>query len=101
MNISEADVIWTRGTDQVRVERHLSGWQRTAGDYWMPAYCLGEMGEAKRSPVNDLLGMFLLFHTITVRDRVDAQKTHKAFLAIDDDAPIPLPTLASRRSPTK
>jgi hypothetical protein len=85
MNISEADVIWTRGTDQVRVERHLSGWQRTPGDYWMPAYALGEIGQSfPRNPINDLLGMFLLFHTITVRDRVDSQKAHKAFLAIDE-----------------
>jgi hypothetical protein len=50
----------------------------------MPAYALGEMGMCKRSPLKDLLGMFILFNTITVRDKVDVQKAHEAFLAIDE-----------------
>ena len=50
----------------------------------MPAYSLGVMREGPRSSINDLLGMFLLFNTITVRDGVSVEATHKAFLKIDE-----------------
>lgn len=92
MKITEADVIWTPvrrdvpEAGSVRVERHLSGWERTPGDYWMPAKSLGAMGEVstKDDPIKQLLGMFLLFNTIVVRDGIDPQRAHQAFLKIDE-----------------
>jgi hypothetical protein len=85
MKLDEADVIWTPESDQVRVERHLA-WKadRSSGDRWMPAYSLGARGRCPRSKMNDLLGMFILFNTITVRDQVDVRAAHAAFLEIDE-----------------
>jgi hypothetical protein len=61
-------------------------WQRTDGDRWMPAACLGAMGEVptENNPDRQLLAMFILFNTITVRDGIDPQAAHKAFLEIDE-----------------
>lgn len=85
MKMVEADVIWTPGGD-VRVARHLSGWERTPGDLWMPATALGEMAQVptKGKPHMQLLAMFILFNTIVVRDRIPAIVAHRAFLAIDE-----------------
>jgi hypothetical protein len=95
MKITEADVIWVPDRDyntdapnrgEIRVEKHLSGWQRTRGDRWMPATSLGAMDEVstKGDPIKQLLAMFILFNTVTVRDGIDAAKAHQAFLAIDE-----------------
>jgi hypothetical protein len=106
MKMTEADVIWTPRYDDgtirelerrghgvrypdagaIRVERHGSGWQRTPGDPWMPATCLGYMGEVptKNNRDRQLLAMIILFNTITVRDRVNVNDAHNAFLAIDE-----------------
>ena len=46
MKMAEADVIWTpaqadtEDAGKVRIERHLSQWQRSRGDRWMPAATL-------------------------------------------------------------
>lgn len=92
VRITEADVIWTPArydgpeAGSVRVERHLSGWERTDGDRWMPAASLGAMGEVstKGDPIKQLLAMFLLFNTVVVRDGIDPQRAHRAFLEIDE-----------------
>jgi hypothetical protein len=65
------------------VAEHLSGWQRDVGDRWMPAGGLEPMGEYPTRGER-LLGMFILFNTITIRDGIDTTKAHKAFLAIDE-----------------
>jgi hypothetical protein len=81
VKITEADVVWVPVFDEpelkfpnagtVRVERHMSRWQRTQGDRWMPATSLGAMGgvSTKNDPVKQLLAMFILFNTLVVRDR--------------------------------
>jgi hypothetical protein len=102
MKMKDADVIWIPVFDaptlkeypelaaanagHVRVERHLSGWQRTLGDRWMPATALGDMGEVptKDDPIKQLLAMFILFNTLVVRDRIDPFRAHQAFLEIDE-----------------
>jgi len=102
MKMKDADVIWTPvfapsvlkeyrglaapGAGCVRVEHHHSGWQRTPGDRWMGATCLGEMGEVptKDDPIKQLLAMFMLFNTLVVRDGINPLRAHEAFLAIDE-----------------
>jgi hypothetical protein len=102
MKMKDADVIWTPmfaasvlkeypglaspNAGDVRVERHLSGWQRTDGDRWMGATGLGEMGEVptKDDPIKQLLAIFILFNTLVVRDGIDPLRAHAAFLAIDE-----------------
>jgi hypothetical protein len=102
MKMTDADVIWTpvfepavlkdypqlaaANAGHVRVERHLSGWQRTPGDRWMPATRLGGMGQVstKDDPIKQLLAMFILFNTLVVRDRIDPFRAHQAFLDIDE-----------------
>lgn len=83
MNIDQADVIWTPGTNLCRVELRLSGWRRTYGDRWMHANSWGGVGQHTGGD-NELLAMFVLFNTIVVRDGVDPQAAHNAFLAIDE-----------------
>lgn len=83
MDLSEAIIVWTPHTDLVRLERKGSAWNRTNGDRWMPAYALGELGTYPRSKLSDLLGMFVLFNTITVRDKCPVESTHNAFLGIE------------------
>jgi hypothetical protein len=95
MKMIEADVVWVPNREwnadapnrgAVRVERHGSHWQRTWGDYWMPATLLGEMGEVgtKDDPIKQLLAMFILFNTIVVRDGISVANAHAAFLQIDE-----------------
>jgi hypothetical protein len=92
MKITEADIIWTPAAADVptagavRVERHLSGWQRTPRDRWMPAAEAWGLGCAriKGDPIRRLLSLFILFNTITVRDGIEVAKAHNAFLAIDE-----------------
>lgn len=93
MKLTEADVIWTptartvaRYAGCIRVEPHNSHWQRTDGDFWMPAAKAWNIGGHPRAKNDDvqLLSMFVLFNTIVVRDGVAPDKAHKAFLAIDE-----------------
>lgn len=52
----------------------------------MPATSLGMFGghSTKDDPIKQLLAMFILFNTITVRDRVPVEVVHEAFLGIDE-----------------
>jgi hypothetical protein len=91
MKITEADVIWTPAdadvptAGAVRVERHLSGWQRTPRDRWMQAASAFDFGcSSNGDPIRQLLSLFILFNTITVRDGIEFAKAHDAFLAIDE-----------------
>jgi hypothetical protein len=94
MKLEVADVIWTPEVDYntdapnrgaVRVERHSSGWRRTPGDRWMPAAHAFNYGHStKGNPTKQLLSLFLLFNTLVIRDGIDAQAAHEAFLAIDE-----------------
>jgi hypothetical protein len=103
MKITEADVVWVpvrKGHDvshagSIRVERHLSGWQRTEGDNWMPADSMAT--ETKGDPIKQLLAMFILFNTVTVRDGIPVQAAHKAFLAIDEYAEAISPDILGAR----
>ena len=38
----------------------------------------------KGDPIKQLLAMFILFNTVTVRDGIDVGNAHRAFLAIDE-----------------
>jgi hypothetical protein len=91
MKLEVSDVIWTPFTDDdnpnagnVRVEHHLSGWQRTEGDRWMPAKSLGPIGGMNMDQYPGLLAMFILFNTLVVRDGIDPNRAHRAFLAIEE-----------------
>lgn len=92
MKITEADVIWftkyhpaPTGVATVRVEWRKSNWERHYDERWMPAHSLGEWGQVETDTLEKkLLGMFILFNTIVVRDGGDPMETHKAFLKIDE-----------------
>ena len=95
MKMTEADIVWVPDLEwnndapnrgAVRVERHGLNWQRTEGDRWIPATSLGEMGEVKTKddPIKQLLGMFILFNTLVVRDGISVANAHAAFLTIDE-----------------
>jgi hypothetical protein len=90
MKITEADVVWTRATEDapeagsVRVERHGSGWKRTRGDSWMPAANAFDFYRGKDDPTTQLLSLFVLFNTLVIRDGIDPARAHEAFLAIDE-----------------
>jgi hypothetical protein len=89
MKATEAAVVWIpswRGEPSVRIERHHSQWDRSPDELWMPATCLGEFGEisTKGNPTKQKLAMFILFHSITVRDGVPTNLAHEAFLKIDE-----------------
>jgi hypothetical protein len=89
MKITEADIVWVPASADVpnagsiRVERHTSGWQRTPCDRWMPAMSLTPP-PTKEKATHQLLAMFILFNTVVVRDGIDPQAAHRAFLAIDE-----------------
>jgi hypothetical protein len=92
MKMTNADVIWTpayaeaNNAGAIRVERHGSCWQRTKSDRWMPATSLGAYGQVPTKGNRDrqLLAMFTLFNTVTVRDGIDVQTAHQTFLEIDE-----------------
>jgi hypothetical protein len=85
MKMIDAIVVWTPDTNLCRVETKGSSWERTPGDFWMSATGFGEWGGFKhKDDFTRLLAMFVLFNTITVRDKVDPQVAHDAFLNIDE-----------------
>jgi hypothetical protein len=91
MKITEADVVWTRATEDVpeagnvRVERHGSGWKRTRGDSWVLAARAFDFYQGpKDDPTTQLLSLFVLFNTLVIRDGIDPARAHEAFLAIDE-----------------
>jgi hypothetical protein len=89
MRLVDTDVVWTPDHDYnvgavnrgaVRLEQHGSNWTRTQGDRWMPAYDTQD----RTRETDRLLGLFILFNTLVVRDRIDPQAAHAAFLGIDE-----------------
>lgn len=87
MKMDEAVVVWTPGTNQCRIERLGSEWQRTPGDYWMPVTHLTKRGYGRyehKGKDTKYLAMFIHFHTCVVRDKVDVKAAHQAFLEIDE-----------------
>jgi hypothetical protein len=53
---------------------------------WLPAIDMGPYGTVHPvdNPTKQLLAMFILFNTVTVRDGIDVKRAHEAFLAIDE-----------------
>lgn len=93
MKASDADVIWvphykgqkSAHVGEVRVEHHYSHWQNyPGGNYWMPATHLHGGKEAPKEGLRKLLGIFIMFNTLVVRDGINPKKAHKAFLTIDE-----------------
>lgn len=93
MKAVNAIVVWTPKDEvdaaypgSIRIERRDSQWRRTRGDRWVPATSLGAFGEVstKGDKTAQLLAMFILFNTVTVRDLVTVEDAHKAFLQIDE-----------------
>ena len=92
MKMSEAIVVWTPNNQfgaypgSIRIERRGSRWLRTGGDRWMEATALGEWGEMPTTgdKTKQLLAMFILFNTITVRDGVSVEAAHNTFLQIEE-----------------
>lgn len=69
---------------QVRVGPHpdRDGWSR-AYRMWVPAGA----NKGGRDPSNDdgiIAMIFINFHTLVVRDGIDPQSAHQAFLALDE-----------------
>jgi hypothetical protein len=79
MRLVDTDVVWTP-RHGVRVELHGTNWTRTEGDRWTRAY---DTQDPNRE-TDRLLGMFILFNTLVVRDRIDPKAAHAAFLEIDE-----------------
>ena len=78
MRLVDTDVVWT--PHGVRVELHGTNWTRTEGDRWTRAY---DTQDPNRE-TDRLLGMFILFNALVVRDRIDPKAVHAAFLEIDE-----------------
>jgi hypothetical protein len=89
MKMTDADIVWVPASEDVpnagtvRVEGHYSGWRRTPGDRWMPASSLMPPPKTEKA-THELLAMFITFNTIVVRDGIDPQVAHRAFLEIDE-----------------
>lgn len=76
-------VAWTPGKpEDVRVGRwpDKTGWSRA---YDQTAGCC-ELERDQLRPSDKVAIMFIDFHTLTVRDRMDAQAVHREFMKIDD-----------------
>ena len=80
MKMTDADIVCTPHTSLCRVEAHDTNWRRTPGELWVRAHGM----TPHKMPAMNLLAMFVLFHTITVRDGVDVAAAHAAFLNIDE-----------------
>jgi hypothetical protein len=93
MKITVADVLWvpvyseTPDAGSIMVKRHGTHHRAEYPNHmWMPAIDMGPYGThpTKDDPIKQLLAMFILFNTVTVRDGIDVEKAHKAFLTIDE-----------------
>jgi hypothetical protein len=80
MKLNIAFVWWFRGGEVGVVCRDADGRLDDIPKraWWMPA-AHRDFGKA-----NAKLSMFVLFNTLVVRDKVDPQVAHQAFLAIDE-----------------
>ena len=82
MKLINAMIAYTPGTDQIEIGVHpdTTGWtrkySRTVGACFL--------GLRKKSDLERKLMMFIDFNSIVVRDKVDVQVAHRAFLAIDE-----------------
>lgn len=96
MKAADADVIWIPArtleetldsANRVRVEMHGSGWTRASGDLWMPAAKAWDFVQHPTdldAPEMHTLSIFVLFNTLVIRDHIDPQAVHNAFLKIDE-----------------
>ena len=84
MKFSEALIAWDDKSDKIKV----GPWLASVSTKWSDDYdmtggaCetrLHRMTEAQRAAM-----LFITFNTIVVRDGVDVQAAHRAFLAIDE-----------------
>jgi len=97
MKLIEAMIAYTPGTDQIEVGIHpdKTGWTknyvRTVGA------CFSDHRE--RTDIERMLMMFIDFNTIVVRDKVDAQVAHRAFLAIDEYRKLISPDMEGAEQP--
>ena len=80
MKITEADVIWERNTDRVRIEHRSTDWQRGPNESWHHA----NLDRSEKNPIKNLLGMYRLFNTLVTFYNVPVEAVHKAFLQIDE-----------------
>jgi hypothetical protein len=90
MKITEADVVWTRATEPAPEggTSALSGTVRAGNargatvGFWRPALSISI--RAEDDPTTQLLSLFVLFNTLVIRDGIDPNRAHEAFLAIDE-----------------
>lgn len=87
MKLSEALIAWNPGTDQVRVGRLLEDgdpdWTESPIRYDMTAGA-AYTGVRKLTGIEARHYVMSEFIGLVVRDRVDLDAAHQAFLAIDD-----------------
>lgn len=85
MKYQDALVAWTPRTDKIDVGPLISedarDWSRPYSHTGGAAYVA--LRECKNEFQRDMM-MFIEFHSIVVRDRVDIDAAHKAFLKIDE-----------------
>lgn len=80
MKLLDAGIGWNPGTNQIGVGPwpDLTGWS----DRY--AFTNGAGAPAQKTADLQLLMLFITFNTIVVRDRVDLDNVHRAFLTIDE-----------------
>jgi hypothetical protein len=93
MKAKDADVVWvprykgqkSAHVGEVRVEHHYSRWQDyPGGNSWMPVTYLDGGEKAPRGELRKLLGIFIMFNSLVVRDGINPKRVHEAFLMIDE-----------------
>jgi hypothetical protein len=82
MKFTEVMIAWNPGTDQITVGPwpDREGWTRG----YMMKVGAKDLALRKMPPMMRLAQLFLHFNTAIVRDRIDPQVAHRAFLAIDE-----------------
>jgi hypothetical protein len=92
MKASDADILWVpaydKGPDAGDIcLRHQGTHDRDEYPHhmWMPVADAFDLGcKEPKTRAEQLLSMFILFNTVTVRDGIDVKKAHKVFLGIDE-----------------
>ena len=82
MKAVDAMIAWTPGTGDVKVGMHPDETEWSRGLTFTDGACYSEWSNAPDTA--RLAMLFIAFHTLTVRDGIDPQAAHKAFLAIDE-----------------
>ena len=80
MKLLDAGIGWNPGTDQVEV----GPWPDRTGWSYRYDYTNGAGAPAQQTADLQILMLFITFNTMVVRDQVDPQSAHRAFLAIDE-----------------